>query len=150
MMRGCTPLCSVAGREASRRRASVCAELDEQSGAATQEVKADANPWPKSLNRALVSRRLAAMFRGLVGHYNKCDGIQKSSLDDEMLVAKGTRESTIGSVNRPQRDTARALGRKPIWPEPSRDCGAIQRDSSADRGTRQTTRFSKLATESSR
>ena len=92
----------------------------------------------------------------LVDHYNHGDGTRDPWLDEDMqplalseseiddmvaflatltsaqyqqLGAKElARQRAIASTNRPQRDTARAFGPKPIQPEPSRKCGSIQPD----------------------
>ena len=92
----------------------------------------------------------------VVDHYNHGDGIQDPWLDEDMqplalreseiddvvaflatltsppyqeLAAKElARQRAVANVSRPQRDTARAFGPKPVQPKPSRNCGAIQPD----------------------
>ena len=87
-------------------------------------------------------------------HYNKGDGIKDPYLDEDMQPLALTepeiddvvaflatltssqykeqgiqelgRQRALSRTNRPQRDTARAFGPKPIQPKPSHDCGAIQ------------------------
>jgi cytochrome c peroxidase len=90
----------------------------------------------------------------VVDHYNHGDGTMNPWLDEDMqplalsegeiddvvaflatltssqyqeLVTKElARQKAIASTNRPQRDTARALGPKPIQPKASRKCAAVQ------------------------
>jgi cytochrome c peroxidase len=90
----------------------------------------------------------------VVDHYNHGDGIQNPWLDEDMqplalseseiddVVAflatltsapyqqlgarELARQRAASRVNRPQRDTARAFGPKPVQPEPSADCRAVQ------------------------
>ena len=90
----------------------------------------------------------------VVDHYNHGDGIQNPWLDEDMqplalsepeiddvvaFLASLTgaqyqqpgakelaRQRAVARMTRPQRDTARALGPKPVQPEPSGNCGAIQ------------------------
>jgi cytochrome c peroxidase len=52
-----------------------------------------------------------------------------TSVQYQQLGAKElTRQRAIASTNRPERDTARAFGPKPIQPEASRKCGAMPPD----------------------
>jgi cytochrome c peroxidase len=90
----------------------------------------------------------------VMDHYNKGDGIKDPYLDDDMQplalseseiddvvafmatltssqykeqgVQELARQRALSRTNRPQRDTARAFGPKPIQPKPSRNCVAIQ------------------------
>jgi cytochrome c peroxidase len=90
----------------------------------------------------------------VMDHYNKGDGITDPWLDRDMqplalseseiddIVAflatltsaqyqdLGTKElarqRAASRINRPQRDTSRAFGPKPVQPKPSRSCGAAQ------------------------
>lgn len=90
----------------------------------------------------------------VLDHYNKGDGIKDPYLDEDMqplalseseiddVVAflatltssqykeqgmqELTRQRALSRTDRPQRDTARAFGPKPIQPKPSRNCAAIQ------------------------
>jgi len=90
----------------------------------------------------------------VVDHYNHGDGIQDPWLDEDMqplalseseiddvvaflatltsaqyqqLGAKElARQRAVSRMNRPQRNTARAFGPKPVQPKPSRNCRAIQ------------------------
>jgi cytochrome c peroxidase len=92
----------------------------------------------------------------VVDHYNHGDGIQdpwpdedmqplalsESEIDDvvaflatltsapyQQLSAKElARQRALSRMNRPQRDTARAFGPKPVQPQPSRNCRATQPD----------------------
>jgi len=87
-------------------------------------------------------------------HYNKGDGIQNPWLDADMQplslseleiddvvaflatlttaqyqhrgVEELARQRALSRTTRPQRDTARAFGPKPIQPKPSRDCVTLQ------------------------
>ncbi len=43
----------------------------------------------------------------------------------EQGVKELERQRALSRTNRPQRDTARALGPKPVQPNPLRDCAAI-------------------------
>jgi cytochrome c peroxidase len=89
-----------------------------------------------------------------VDHYNKGDGLKNPYLDQDMqplalsereiddvvaLMASLTspqykdlgakelaRQRELSRKNRPQRDTARAFGPKPVQPKPSRDCSFAQ------------------------
>jgi cytochrome c peroxidase len=86
----------------------------------------------------------------VLDHYNKGDGVRNPYLDEDMqplglteadiddvagFLASLTspdyhdigmreleRQRALSRTHRPQRDTARALGRKPIQPKPSRTC----------------------------
>jgi cytochrome c peroxidase len=90
----------------------------------------------------------------VMDHYNHGDGTQDPWLDEDMqplalseseiddvvaflatltsaqyqqLGAKElARQRAVSRMNRPQRDTARAFGPKPVQPKPSRNCRAIQ------------------------
>jgi cytochrome c peroxidase len=90
----------------------------------------------------------------VVDHYNHGDGTRDPWLDEDMqplalsesqiddVVAflatltsaqyqqlgarELARQRALANTNRPQRDTARAFGPKPIQPKPSRNCGAVQ------------------------
>ena len=90
----------------------------------------------------------------VVDHYNHGDGLKDPWLDEDMqplalseseiddvveflatltsaqyqqLGAKElARQRAISRINRPQRDTARAFGPKPVQPKPSRSCVAAQ------------------------
>ena len=90
----------------------------------------------------------------VVDHYNHGDGTQDPWLDEDMqplalseseiddvvaflatltsaqyqqLGAKElARQRAVSRMNRPQRETARAFGPKPVQPKPSRNCRAIQ------------------------
>ena len=90
----------------------------------------------------------------VMDHYNKGDGIQDPWLDGDMqplalseseiddvvaLMASLTssqyqeqgvkelaRQRALSRTNRPQRDTARAFGPKPVQPKPARNCGTIK------------------------
>jgi cytochrome c peroxidase len=92
----------------------------------------------------------------VVDHYNHGDGTRDPWLDEDMQplalseseiddvvaflatltsaqyqqlgVKELARQRAMASTNRPQRDTARAFGPKPIQPKPSRKCGTIQPD----------------------
>jgi cytochrome c peroxidase len=92
----------------------------------------------------------------VVDHYNHGDGTRDPWLDEDMQplalseseiddvvaflatltsaqyqqlgVQELARQRGIASTNRPQRDTARAFGPKPIQPKPARECGANQPD----------------------
>jgi cytochrome c peroxidase len=92
-----------------------------------------------------------------VDHYNKGDGIKNPWLDGDMQplalmepeiddlvefmaaltssqyqqqgIKELERQRAISRTNRPQRDTARAFGPKPIQPRPSRDCVNLQPES---------------------
>ena len=46
----------------------------------------------------------------------------------ELAAKELARQRAVANVSRPQRDTARAFGPKPVQPKPSRNCGAIQPD----------------------
>jgi cytochrome c peroxidase len=87
-------------------------------------------------------------------HYNKGDGIRDPWLDEDMQplalseseiddvvaflatltsaqyerqgVEELARQRALSRTTRPQRDTARAFGPKPVQPKPSRDCGNLQ------------------------
>jgi len=87
----------------------------------------------------------------VMDHYNKGDGINNPYLDEDIrplalseseiddvvaLLATLTssqykeqgieefeRQRALSRTSRPQRDTARALGPKPVQPKPSRNCG---------------------------
>jgi len=87
-------------------------------------------------------------------HYNKGDGIQNPWLDSDMQplalseseiddvvtflaaltnaqyqqrgVEELARQRALSRTTRPQRDTARAFGPKPVQPKPSRDCVTLQ------------------------
>jgi cytochrome c peroxidase len=89
-------------------------------------------------------------------HYNHGDGTKDPWLDEDMQPLALTeaeiddvvaflatltsaqyqqsgakelaRQRAVSRINRPQRDTARAFGPKPVQPEPSRNCGAIHPD----------------------
>jgi cytochrome c peroxidase len=41
-------------------------------------------------------------------------------------VEELARQRALSRTTRPQRDTARAFGPKPVQPKPSRDCGNLQ------------------------
>ncbi|MCU1297839.1 MAG: cytochrome peroxidase [Acidobacteriaceae bacterium] len=90
----------------------------------------------------------------VMDHYNKGDGIKNPWLDEDMqplalseseiddVVAflatltsaqyqtQGSKELSrqreLSRTNRPQRDTSRAFGPKPVQPRPSRDCAVTQ------------------------
>ena len=90
----------------------------------------------------------------VVDHYNHGDGLKDPWLDEDMqplalseseiddivdflatltsaqyqqLGAKElARQQVVSRINRPQRDTARAFGPKPVQPKPSRSCVAAQ------------------------
>jgi cytochrome c peroxidase len=90
----------------------------------------------------------------VVDHYNHGDGIQNPWLDEDMqplalseseiddvvaFLATLTsapyqqlgskeleRQRAVSRVSRPQRDTARAFGPKPVQPEPSVNCRAAE------------------------
>jgi cytochrome c peroxidase len=90
----------------------------------------------------------------VMDHYNKGDGIRDPYLDEDMQplamseseiddvvnflatltssqyneqgIQELARQRAVSRTDRPQRDTARAFGPKPIQPKPPRDCGAIQ------------------------
>ena len=90
----------------------------------------------------------------VMDHYNHGDGIQDPGLDEDMqplalseseiddvvaflatltsvqyqqLGAKElARQRAVSLMNRPQRDTARAFGAKPVQPKPSSSCRAIE------------------------
>jgi cytochrome c peroxidase len=90
----------------------------------------------------------------VMDHYNKGDGIQNPWLDadlqplalseseiDDVVAFLATltsaqyqhqgveelaRQRALSRTTRPQRDTARAFGPKPIQPKPSRDCVTLQ------------------------
>ena len=89
----------------------------------------------------------------VMDHYNHGDGIHNPWLDEDMqplalsepeiddvvaflaaltssqyqqLGAKElARQRAVSRVSRPQRDTTRAFGPKPVQPQPSRNCGAV-------------------------
>jgi cytochrome c peroxidase len=89
----------------------------------------------------------------VMDHYNKGDGIRNPWLDDDMRplalgesqiddvvaflasltgaqyqeqgVKELERQRALSRANRPQRDTARAFGPKPVQPKPLRNCEAI-------------------------
>jgi cytochrome c peroxidase len=89
----------------------------------------------------------------VMDHYNKGDGIRNPWLDEDMQplslgeseiddvvaflasltsaqyqeqgVKELERQRALSRTNRPQRDTARAFGPKPIQPKPLRNCAAI-------------------------
>lgn len=93
----------------------------------------------------------------VMDHYNKGDGIKDPWLDEDMQplaltepeiddlvefmaaltssqyqqqgIKELERQRAISRTNRPQRDTARAFGPKPIQPRPSRDCVDLQSES---------------------
>lgn len=88
-----------------------------------------------------------------MGHYNKGDGIHNPYLDEDIqpLAPSETeiddvvaflvsltnpqyaeqgmkelaRQREFSRTNRPQRDTARAFGPKPVQPKPSRSCVGV-------------------------
>jgi len=90
----------------------------------------------------------------VLDHYNKGDGIHDPYLDEDMqplalseseiddVVAflatltgsqyndqgaqELARQRALSRTDRPQRDTARAFGPKPVQPKPSRNCAAVQ------------------------
>ena len=90
----------------------------------------------------------------VMDHYNKGDGIKNPWLDEDMQplalseseiddvvaflatltsaqyqqqgVEELARQRALSRTSRPQRDTARAFGPKPIQPKPSRDCVNLQ------------------------
>jgi cytochrome c peroxidase len=90
----------------------------------------------------------------VMDHYNKGDGINNPYLDEDMQplalsepeiddvvaflatltssqyqeqgIQELARQRALSRTNRPQRDTARALGPKPTQPKASRDCTAIR------------------------
>jgi cytochrome c peroxidase len=90
----------------------------------------------------------------VVDHYNHGDGTQNPWLDEDMQPLALTepeiddvvaflaaltsaqyqqsgaeelaRQREISRTNRPQRDTTRSFGSKPVQPKPSRNCGAGQ------------------------
>ncbi len=90
----------------------------------------------------------------VMDHYNKGDGIKNPWLDEDMQplalseseiddvvaflatltsaqyqqqgVEELARQRALSRTSRPQRDTARAFGPKPIQPKPSRDCANLQ------------------------
>jgi cytochrome c peroxidase len=90
----------------------------------------------------------------VLDHYNKGDGIKDPWLDEDMQplalgeseiddvvvflatltsaqyqqqgVEELARQRALSRTSRPQRDTARAFGPKPIQPKPSRDCVNLQ------------------------
>jgi cytochrome c peroxidase len=92
----------------------------------------------------------------VMDHYNHGDGTKDPWLDEDMQPLALTeaeiddvvaflatltsaqyqqsgakelaRQRAVSRINRPQRDTARAFGPKPVQPEPSRNCGAIHPD----------------------
>jgi len=92
-------------------------------------------------------------------HYNKGDGIQDAWLDQDMQplalseaeiddvvaflaaltssqykeqgIQELARQRELSRTSRPQRDTVRAFGPKPIQPKPSRNCGAAQSKASS-------------------
>jgi len=94
----------------------------------------------------------------VLDHYNKGDGISDPWLDEDMqpLALSETeidnvveflatltsaqyqeqgmkelaRQRALSRTDRPQRDTARAFGPKPIQPKPSHDCAAMQTNTS--------------------
>lgn len=98
----------------------------------------------------------------VMDHYNKGDGIHNPYLDEDMqplaltepeiddvvaFLASLTssqykeqgdkelaRQRALSRTSRPQRDTARAFGPKPIQPRPSRNCAAVQATPSPKRG----------------
>lgn len=87
-------------------------------------------------------------------HYNKGDGIKNPWLDEDMQplalgeseiddvvaflasltsaqyqeqgIKELARQRALSRTSRPQRDSARAFGPKPIQPKPSRDCASLQ------------------------
>jgi cytochrome c peroxidase len=89
----------------------------------------------------------------VMDHYNHGDGTRNPWLDEDMQplalseaeiddvvaflaaltsaqyqqlgVKELARQRAVARMNRPQRDTARAFGPKPVQPKPSRNCGAI-------------------------
>jgi cytochrome c peroxidase len=95
-----------------------------------------------------------ATLWNVMDHYNKGDGIRDPYLDEDMQplamseseiddvvnflatltssqyneqgIQELARQRAVSRTDRPQRDTARAFGPKPIQPKPPRDCGAIQ------------------------
>jgi len=90
----------------------------------------------------------------VLDHYNKGDGVKDPWLDEDMQplalseseiddvvaflatltsaqyqqqgVEELARQRALSRTSRPQRDTARAFGPKPIQPQPSRDCVNLQ------------------------
>jgi len=94
----------------------------------------------------------------VLDHYNKGDGISDPWLDEDMQplalseteiddvvaflatltsaqyqeqgIKELARQRALSRTDRPQRDTARAFGPKPIQPKPSRDCQAAQPNTS--------------------
>jgi cytochrome c peroxidase len=90
----------------------------------------------------------------VLDHYNKGDGVKDPWLDEDMQplalseseiddvvaflatltsaqyqqqgVEELARQRALSRTSRPQRDTARAFGPKPIQPKPSRDCVNLQ------------------------
>ena len=90
----------------------------------------------------------------MLDHYNKGDGLHNPWLDEDMqplalseaeiddIVAflasltsshykeqsakELARQRALSRSDRPQRDTVRAFGPKPIQPKPLRDCAALQ------------------------
>jgi cytochrome c peroxidase len=93
----------------------------------------------------------------VLDHYNKGDGIHNPYLDSDMQplalseaeiddvvaflatltspqykeqgIKELARQRALSRTNRPQRDTARAFGSKPIQPKPSRNCAIVQPES---------------------
>jgi cytochrome c peroxidase len=89
----------------------------------------------------------------VMDHYNHGDGTRNPWLDEDMQplglseaeiddvvaflaaltsaqyqqlgVKELARQRAVSRMNRPQRDTARAFGPKPVQPKPARNCGAI-------------------------
>jgi cytochrome c peroxidase len=87
-------------------------------------------------------------------HYNKGDGINDPYLDEDMqplaltepeiddvvaflatltssqykeqAIQELARQRALARTDRPQRDTARAFGPKPVQPKPSHNCAAAQ------------------------
>jgi cytochrome c peroxidase len=93
----------------------------------------------------------------VMDHYNKGDGINDPYLDEDMqplaltepeiddvvaflatltssqykeqAIQELARQRTLSRTDRPQRDTARAFGPKPVQPKPSHNCAAAQQQS---------------------
>ena len=96
----------------------------------------------------------------VLDHYNHGDGAQDPWLDEDMqplalseseiddvIAFLGTltsaqyeeqgakeleRQRAMARTNRPERNTARAFGPKPVQPKPSRNCGAMQSDTKSN------------------
>ena len=96
----------------------------------------------------------------VLDHYNKGDGVKDPWLDEDMQplalseseidgiveflatltsgqyqeqgIKELARQRTLSRTDRPQRDTARAFGPKPVQPKPSRNCSAKEQDAKTD------------------